>query len=349
MSVGQRSVRHIALLSKSLQPNSTRLADAPPTFLSHPRTFTSAAVAALETIPTSEEPVNIAATFPSSQPYRIAASVVLSRPPLLTRDIPDFENAFYFYQRRLNDRLSLPFTRYFYFKKRTLAEAEYKKRQARIKDEYNPYKEGWKDELLVGDYRWKQEDFGYQRLLETTVTGDEAAESENAQVGLEGDMSREIKNSMERPLSRITEADLKNDTKSLDRKQSRTLYLLVRRNRESNAWKFPQVDLVGRENLKEAAMRGLVECCGVNMNTWFVGNVPIGHYIYKYPEGYRDSEGDYLGKKVFFMKARMLAGQANLEKNIRGIVDFQWLTKEEIHEVAGKKYFTAVRHMLVSQ
>ena len=85
------------------------------------------------------------------------------------------------------------------------------------------------------------------------------------------------------------------------------------------------------------------------MNTWFVGNVPIGHYTYEYPSGYKDKEGDFIGKKVFFMKARIMAGQANLTKNTQDLEDFKWLTKEEIDEQCGRTYFNNVKHMLVDQ
>lgn len=86
----------------------------------------------------------------------------------------------------------------------------------------------------------------------------------------------------------------------------------------------------------------------MNMNNWFVGNVPIGHGIYKYPRWYKE-DGDYIGKKVFFMKARIMAGQADLAENKFGLDDFMWLTKEEIDEVAGRPYFNVVKDMLVSQ
>lgn len=83
------------------------------------------------------------------------------------------------------------------------------------------------------------------------------------------------------------------------------------------------------------------------MNTWFVGNVPIGHYHYKSP--IKEAESTYLGKKVFFMKARIMAGQAALSNNKRDLVDFKWLTKEEIREATEKEYWRAVRHLLVAQ
>lgn len=90
-------------------------------------------------------------------------------------------------------------------------------------------------------------DFGYQELMETTVTGEESSES------LEGDVTGEIKKSA-RPMPRITEADIKNDTRSLDRKLSRTLYLLVKKQRKGHAWKFPQADIIGNENLKSVSI-----------------------------------------------------------------------------------------------
>jgi len=98
---------------------------------------------------------------------------------------------------------------------------------------------------MVGDYRWKKEDFGYQEFMETTVSGDEVSET------LGGDGAGGVKKSVNKPMPRTTEADLKNDTKSLDRKLSRTLYLIVKREQKGHAWKFPQVDLIGQESLKE--------------------------------------------------------------------------------------------------
>jgi len=99
-------------------------------------------------------------------------------------------------------------------------------------------------------------------------------------------------------------------------------------------------------------MRALEESCGVNMNTWFVGNVPIGHYRYRFPSrAFTPTEGEAncLGKKVFFMKARIMAGQAVLENNKRGLVDFQWLTREEIEQTTTQDYWHAMKDLLVAQ
>lgn len=42
------------------------------------------------------------------------------------------------------------------------------------------------------------------------------------------------------PASRTTEADLKNDRHSIDRRLQDSLFLIVKRNRGDNQWQFPQ-------------------------------------------------------------------------------------------------------------
>lgn len=82
------------------------------------------------------------------------------------------------------------------------------------------------------------------------------------------------------------------------------------------------------------------------MNTWFVGNVPIGHRIHTFPAAYK---GDGQNEKTFFMKARIMTGQADLKNNKLNLEDFMWLSKEEIAEYTGKKYFYTVEDMLVTR
>jgi large subunit ribosomal protein L46 len=179
--------------------------------------------------------------------YAVNAGVVLSRPPQLTRDLHPFESAFFLYQKRLNERLALPFTRYFYFKKRTPADLEWKRKMkqrltpARDIGQYKGYgDEAWNDELLVGAEERNLE-WQVGKLLEDAATdGREAGEAE--QKGMKK-IEREM---FDKPMPRRTEADEKNDTKSLNRALQRTLYLLVK-NKEGQ-WQFPQ-DRLNEENL----------------------------------------------------------------------------------------------------
>ena len=87
------------------------------------------------------------------------------------------------------------------------------------------------------------------------------------------------------------------------------------------------------------------------MNTWIVGNAPVGHYSFTFPRA-RNNEAtktQELGEKVFFMKARIMAGQANLSKNVFGDSEFKWLQKEEIEKAVTPKYWSSVKNMLVER
>lgn len=78
------------------------------------------------------------------------------------------------------------------------------------------------------------------------------------------------------------------------------------------------------------------------MNTWIVGHAPIGHQVLSpTPNG--------PGSKIFFMKGRIMAGQANLEGNAFGLQDFKWLTREEVRKHVGNRYFSDVKNMLADR
>ena len=180
--------------------------------------------------------------------YAVHAGVVLSRPPVITRDLHPFESAFFLYQRRLNERLALPFTESFYIKRETPEELAWNRK---LKERLTPARdigrysgqgeESWNDEVLVGakehDVNWQVE-----RLLEDAEKP--AARDEN---GIEGADAKADPDAIEKPMPRVTEADLKKDVKSLNRLLQRTLYLLVK-NKEGK-WAFPADRLAGKEQL----------------------------------------------------------------------------------------------------
>lgn len=101
----------------------------------------------------------------------------------------------------------------------------------------------------------------------------------------------------------------------------------------------------------EAAERTLVQAGGTNMNTWIVGNVPIGHQVYKHPQSILDVErgSKELGEKNFFMKARIMAGQANLKDNKLNLGDFQWLTKDELQKALDTCIWAAIRNIVTER
>lgn len=90
------------------------------------------------------------------------------------------------------------------------------------------------------------------------------------------------------------------------------------------------------------------------MNTWVVGNMPIVHQTINYHQKpiIADSESgtrQLLGEKLFFMKARIMAGQANLSDNKFGLEDFKWLSKEEIQKELHPGDWRAVRNVLADR
>jgi large subunit ribosomal protein L46 len=125
--------------------------------------------------------------------------------------------------------------------------------------------------------------------------------------------------------------------------------------------------------MQQTARRVLDTTCGPHMNTWFVARHPIGHFVQEKrtpaPEQTgslsppnEDSpnmpilsgEGGVQGEKTFFLKARIFAGQADVnyklgKKPTNPYDDFKWLTKQEIEPIVHSKYWSAVKDMLVEQ
>lgn len=95
------------------------------------------------------------------------------------------------------------------------------------------------------------------------------------------------------------------------------------------------------------------------MNAWIVGNHPVGHRVLDYtletdsntdkesqPEEKAVSKTQTLGEKVFFMRARIMAGQADLAQNQFGLKDFKWLAREELETQVERSYWHSIKNML---
>lgn len=124
------------------------------------------------------------------------------------------------------------------------------------------------------------------------------------------------------------------------------------------------------------------------MNTFFVGNHPVGHYVHEFPSPQTPEPPASIqpkpqdpkkaktteaskpttktpvkkdvaatndtalvdGEKTFFMKARILAGQADLSiAQNKNIEDFRWVSKEEVEMLVAPEYWLRVKNMLVAQ
>jgi large subunit ribosomal protein L46 len=196
----------------------------------------------------SHTPLN-ASTSPATQlAYKVRAGVVLSRPPQITRDLTSFEKSFFLYQKRLNERLALPFTRYFYYRKGTPSEIDYKRKikerltAARDIGRYNPYTEdGWHDEVLVGAQESEPDHIMDALIKDVEVPVVNKFQGEEAN-------KKQLEDAiLQRPMPRVTEADKSGDERSLNRALARTLYLLVKG--KDGRWAFPGDALLKKESL----------------------------------------------------------------------------------------------------
>lgn len=329
-----------------------------------------ASTVSTESAAVSPDPTSTTSAFPVVKPvYTINAGVVLTRPPQVTRDLEPFEKAYYLYQKRLNERLALPFTKYFYFKRGTPADVDWKKKiqerrtAARDIGNYNAYtSDAWNDELLLGA---KESEPEYQ--VESLVQDAESTANATSQ---DTSKTEEIP----RPFPRVTEADKTGDLKSLNRLLPSTLYLLVRS--KQGFWKFPSSPVEVEETLRQvsleakssvnlcfsssslltymcsqAAERTLAQSAGVNMNTWMVGYHPAGHHVYNNRKPVIDQAAgiESLGEKTFFMKSRIMTGQADLSANVQNLDEFKWLSKEEISQHVAPQYYSNIKNMLADR
>ena len=119
------------------------------------------------------------------------------------------------------------------------------------------------------------------------------------------------------------------------------------------------------------------------MNTWIVGNAPVVHHKLHYNQPIMDppsptrntitSKTDtasspssahnapsktskaskpqttIIGEKTFLMKARIMAGQADIKANKLDLEDYKWLSKEEVQTQVDRQYWKDVRHALVER
>ncbi|KAK4204431.1 39S mitochondrial ribosomal protein L46-domain-containing protein [Triangularia verruculosa] len=316
------------------------------TSLLHPRR-TFAAEAVPSPIPeqptTTSQPPPPPSPGPGPSPYHIKSALILTRPPLLTRLPTPFESSFYLYQKRLNERLVAPFRKDYYFKQDTAHDLEWR---IKIKERhgvpakdigrYNPRgRMAWNDEVLVGSTASSP-----STLTEVLLKDAEVRVSEDGEL-----IAPEEIVPVEKPMPRRTEADDKDDKTRLDRKLDETLYLVVKHGR-TGKWGFPMEQVTTEEALHHTAKRALQEAAGVNMNAWIVGRVPVAHRVVAPEVEPETKKLVRRGDKIFYLKGRIMAGQADLSGNTQGLTEFRWLTQREMKKVLPEEVWESVKGMV---
>ncbi|CCG24135.1 Mrpl17 protein [Candida orthopsilosis Co 90-125] len=265
---------------------------------------------------------NASSSSTTSSPS-ISSTLILSRLPIITQDLTPFESQFYKYQSELWRRLMWTFPKWFYFKSGTMAELRYRQINKNPVS-YNPkmsYPKGKPDLKHLRDRRFRQ----YIRAPKTYREEDEIVDGQDQSEFKENEISRKII-----PASRITEADKRNDATSLERKLSRTLYLIIKDSKNENGdWKLPNFK-ESNENLQPLhvlAEEGLYELGGKKINYFNVSKVPCHHNQ----------------NKEYFIKSHILSG--SFEPQLDSI-QYQWATKEELKELIPKNYYSDISHLL---
>ncbi|ODV95181.1 hypothetical protein PACTADRAFT_49929 [Pachysolen tannophilus NRRL Y-2460] len=269
----------------------------------------------------------------------INAGILLSRNPIVTADMNDFEKKYYKYQEELSRRLMWTFPQFFYFRKGTLAERRFldAQRGPVSKQPGVWFPKGVPDIMHNRERRYKQEII-IPREETSSTSGQEDSNS----------ISRPIQ-----PNSRITKSDELNDFKSLERKLSRTLYLVINTN-ENNIWKFPSFQL--EKDLKPlhiVAEEGLRKLGGDLIKTWTVSNTPTA--VLKYSKDKKliidtnsndaNNDDETNISREYLIKSHILAGKFQLQPS-QNIKEFRWLTKEEIEKLVTPNYFQQIGHLL---
>lgn len=88
------------------------------------------------------------------------------------------------------------------------------------------------------------------------------------------------------------------------------------------------------------------------MNTWFVGFHPVGWHSFnprRSKKADSATEIEAPGSKIFFLKSRMMAGQADLSVNTQDLKDFKWLSKEELAQYLNTQYYSNIKNMLADR
>lgn len=87
------------------------------------------------------------------------------------------------------------------------------------------------------------------------------------------------------------------------------------------------------------------------MNTFMVGYHPVGHYVYNARKPKTDEATGVTigGEKTFFLKGRIMGGQADLSANAQNLQDFKWLAKEELKKFLLPQYYASIKNMLAER
>lgn len=205
--------------------------------------------------------------------------------------------------------------------------------------------------------------------IESDLVVDEDDNSQQAATpGKEGQKSTRNTNNRPQYWPRVTEADKKDDRKSLARKLSERLYLIVKFGK-SNSWGFlydirnqdkpeelklkkfvpsekdPSIrnKIIIQESMADAAHRRVRELFDIEtLDATFFGKMPAGYHVVMKEDLTKKilpkapTANNLLGTKVFFYRAQIKTGKVidlgSKKAKDLDVVDYAWVTRDELKE-----------------
>ncbi|KAK5579630.1 hypothetical protein RB653_009315 [Dictyostelium firmibasis] len=158
----------------------------------------------------------------------------------------------------------------------------------------------------------------------------EKKDQEGAQDEFEEDFSNYT------PESRLTEDDIKDNRKSLDRKLDKSLYLIINKSGSRYDWQFPSTNWIKGESMKNTAERSLRDSLGSNWKYFIPSQAPCGVFKYSVDEDVQELIKAQ-GIKEFFYRANYFGGDFQINPKI--VKDHLWVTKDELKEYFDEEYY----------
>lgn len=171
----------------------------------------------------------------------LSSALLVTRAPVLQRELTPFEREYYRFNTALSHTLMQPFPRDMYFKKGSAAESRF--------DEY------------------------YKQLQKTWEVETETRGAHESRKNAQNDSDAELYAT----LPRTTDADAQKNVRSLERALDRTLYLFV--SDKKDEWRLPAKALPTErtlnDTLHDTATEAVTEKLGDTMDLWLVSKLPI--------------------------------------------------------------------------
>lgn len=186
-------------------------------------------VASIDPKPASHVPLPQTTRIMRSPKPVMNTAIILNRSPIITRTPSLFERAYYAYQARIQRALHNPFPYEFYFKRGSPLETRF----------------------ITEELKRERKAFGKPFGM--------PVEGEDGKTTAPADDDAGLQEEDEESMPRVHPADIKGDTRSLDRKGQRNLYLLVKTTQDGKeVWAFPQGDVAKGELLHEVSVAPFV-------------------------------------------------------------------------------------------